>query len=304
MDGGLIAARYLHYVTLALVFGALAYGYYGRSLDVASPARAMSWLAVLGSVGVLFGAHAVLAATVAGLGGGPESLADHELWAVVLVETDFGRVWIARLLLAAVLLLISLALARADNRPLRIVGTAIAGLLVASVALTGHAASLEGNAGLLHRAADAAHILAAMTWLGALPPLLMLLRAASTDGAAAGEAALRLHQFHAVGLAAVLVLVASGIANTWFLVGSLSDMVGTPYGQVLLLKLSLFALMLTLAAMNRFQSAPRLRRSLTDGTGREAAVTALRIQVRLELVLALVVLATVSILGAIAPGGI
>lgn len=304
MDGGLIAARYLHYVALALAFGALAYGYYGRRLDVLSLARAMSRLAVLGSVGVLFGALAVLAATVAGLGGGPESLADHELWAVVLVETDFGRVWIARLLLAAVLLLISLALARTDNRPFRIVGTAIAGLLVASVALTGHAASLEGNAGLLHRAADAAHILAAMTWLGALPPLLMLLRAASTNGAAAGEAALRLHQFHAVGLAAVLVLVASGIANTWFLVDSLSDIVGTPYGQVLLLKLALFALMLTLAAMNRFHSAPRLRRSLADGTGREAAVAALRTQVRLELVLGLVVLAAVAILGAIAPGSI
>ena len=304
MDGGLIAARYLHYVTLALAFGALAYGYYDRRRDEPSLARAMSWLAVISSVGVLFGAHAVLAATVAGLGGGPESLADHELWAVVLVETDFGRIWIARLLLAVVLLLISLALARADNRPLRIVGTAMAGLLVASVALTGHAASLEGNAGLLHRATDAAHILAAMTWLGALPPILMLLRAASTGGAAVGEAALRLHQFHSVGLAAVLVLVASGIANTWFLVGSLSDMVETNYGQVLLLKLALFGLMLTLAAVNRFQSAPRLRRSLTDGTSREAAVTALRIQVRLELVIGLAVLATVSVLGTLGPSGI
>jgi len=96
----------------------------------------------------------------------------------------------------------------------------------------------------------------------------------------------------------------TGIANTWFLVGSLSDMVGTPYGQVLLLKLALFALMLVLAAMNRVRSAPRLRRSLSHRAGGGTAVTALRIQVRLELVIGLAVLATVSVLGTLAPGGI
>lgn len=304
MDGGLIAARYLHYVTLALAFGALAYGHYGRREILPGVARAMSRLAVVGSVGVLFGAHAVLAATVAGLGGGPESLADHELWAVVLVETDFGRVWVARLLLGVLLIFISAALVRVESRPLRIAGTIVAGLLVASVALTGHAASLEGNAGLLHRAADAAHILAAMTWLGALPPLLLLLRPASTDGAAASEAALRLHQFHAVGLAAVLVLVASGLANTWFLVESPAGLIETSYGQVLLLKLALFALMLVLAAMNRFHATPRLRRTITDGAKWGVAVAALRTQVQMELGIGLVVLAAVSVLGAMAPGRI
>ncbi|WP_296817955.1 copper homeostasis membrane protein CopD [Brevundimonas sp.] len=303
-DGGLIAARFVHYVALALAFGALAYGHYGRREILPGVARAMSRLAVFGSVGVLFGAHAVLAATVAGLGGGPESLADHELWAVVLVETDFGRVWIARLLLALVLLLVSVALARRESRPLRIAGSIVAALLVASVALTGHAASLEGNAGLLHRAADAAHILAAMTWLGALPALLLLLRAASTDGAAANEAALRLHQFHTIGLAAVLVLVASGVVNTWFLVGSLAGLIGTPYGQVLLLKLALFALMLVLAARNRFGATPRLRRSLSDEVHRRSAVRLLQARVNGEIVLGVSVLGAVAMLGAMAPDSV
>ena len=300
IDAGRIAARFVHYVALALAFGALAYGHYGRREILPGVARAMSQLAVIGSVGVLFGAHAVLAATVVGLGGGPDSLTDHELWAVVLVETDFGRVWIARLLLAVVLLLISLALVRVDNRPLRVGGTVVAGLLVTSVALTGHAASLEGTARLLHHAADAAHILAAVTWLGALPPLLLLLRAASTDGAAAGEAALRLHQFHTIGLTAVLVLVASGAVNTWFLVGSPAGLIDTPYGQVLLLKLALFTLMLLVAAMNRFMVAPRLRRS-NDEALRNSTVRMLRAQVAAELVLGVLVLAAVAMLGAVAP---
>lgn len=303
-DGGLIAARFVHYVALAFAFGALAYGYYGRREILPGVARAMSRLAVVGSVGVLFGAHAVLAATVAGLGGGPESLADHELWALVLVETDFGHVWVARLLLGVVLIFISAALMRVESRPLRIAGTIVAGLLVASVALTGHAASLEGNAGLLHRAADAAHILAAMTWLGALPPLLLLLRAASTDGAAAGEAALRIRQFHTVGLLAVLVLVASGLANSWFLVGSLSNLVETPYGQVLLLKLALFALMLVLAARNRFVATPRLQRSLNVAAQQGSAIRLLQTQVSAELVLGVLVAAAVSLLGTMAPGGV
>ena len=76
IDAGLIAARFVHYVALALAFGALAYGYYGRREILPGVARAMSRLAVVGSVGVLFGAHVVLAATVAGLGGGLDSLAD------------------------------------------------------------------------------------------------------------------------------------------------------------------------------------------------------------------------------------
>jgi putative copper export protein len=39
---------------------------------------------------------------VAGLGGGIASLSDSTLWSAILQDTDFGRVWVVRLLMAAI----------------------------------------------------------------------------------------------------------------------------------------------------------------------------------------------------------
>lgn len=54
------------------------------------------------SLALLLAALSVLAATVAGLGGGIASLSDSTLWSAILQDTDFGRVWVVRLLMAAI----------------------------------------------------------------------------------------------------------------------------------------------------------------------------------------------------------
>jgi putative copper resistance protein D len=43
-----------------------------------------------------------------------------------------------------------------------------------------------------------------------------------------------------VGYVAVAVLIASGLINGWYLVGSFAALLGTLYGRLLLVKLSLF----------------------------------------------------------------
>jgi copper resistance protein D len=43
-----------------------------------------------------------------------------------------------------------------------------------------------------------------------------------------------------MGYVAVAVLIASGLINSWFLVGSFAALLGTLYGRLLLVKLSLF----------------------------------------------------------------
>src|SRR3981189_3115826 len=53
-------------------------------------------------------------------------------------------------------------------------------------------------------------------------------------------------------------LVASGLINDGFLVGSVSSLLTTLYGQILLAKLGLFGAMLALAAANRFWLVPRM----------------------------------------------
>jgi putative copper export protein len=48
------------------------------------------------------------------------------------------------------------------------------------------------------------------------------------------------------------------LINSWFLVGSVSSLLTTLYGQILLAKVAFFAAMLALAAANRFWLVPRM----------------------------------------------
>jgi putative copper resistance protein D len=236
------------------------------------------------------------------MGGGFASLSDATLWSAIVKDTDFGRVWIARLAMAAILIATSLATWRRPGRGLHRLGLLLAGGLVATVALTGHAQAEEGPSGMVHRLADAAHLVAAGVWLGVLPPLLFLLRR-RPDGTVEdpGLVAARLHAFHAIGLASVVALAVTGGVNSWFLVGSPERLVTTTYGRILLVKLALFALMIGFAADNRLRLTPTLFRDLSRGSGGREILPRLRSHIRSELVFGMLVLAAVAALGAIAP---
>lgn len=299
IEAGLIAARFVHYIALVLAFGAFAYAGFG---DRAEPivSRRLRRLAVASSAAVLVAAVAVLAATTAGLAGGYDALADASLWSTVLLETDFGQVWSARLL-AALLLTSALLGAGTKRGVFRALGLLTAGALLVSVALTGHAQIETGWPGRIHRVADALHLAAAGLWLGALAPLLYLLSARLPPAHSAKVAAERLVAFHNVGLVAVLVLVGTGLVNSWFLVGTPARLLDTAYGQVLLIKLALFAAMIALAAGNRLRHVPALRRQAEACGDAAAALSRLRRQVKAELILGVLVLLAVAVLGAIAP---
>lgn len=187
-------------------------------------------------------------------------------------------------------------------RAVKRVGLLLAAGLVVTVALTGHAAAEEGSSGLVHRAADAAHLLAAAVWLGALPPLLFLLRrGASGLGEDLSTASARVVGFHTIGLGAVAVLIVSGAVNSWFLVASLVALLATTYGRLLLAKLALFAVMIGLAAEDRLRLVPALARDLASGDRGEQSAAALRLRIRAELAVGMLVLLAVAVLGAIEP---
>jgi copper resistance protein D len=103
--------------------------------------------------------------------------------------------------------------------------------------------------------ADALHLLAAGAWIGGLLALAHILAADQED---VGQVLMR---FSGMGYVAVAVLMASGLVNGWYLVGSLAALMGTSYGQLLLVKLCLFAGMLGLALTNRFWLVPSLGRN-------------------------------------------
>lgn len=178
---------------------------------------------------------------------------NRETLGTVLAQTLFGRVWVIRSVLAAALaaaLLLSRRGAALDTT-----SALLAAGLLASLAWAGHAAAERGADRLVHLSADAAHLLAAGAWLGALLPLAHVL--ARSPALEVAERTAR--RFSVMGIVCVSVLAITGTASAWYTVGSVPALFGTSYGRLLLAKLALFAGMIALAAANRLRWTPRLR---------------------------------------------
>ena len=180
--------------------------------------------------------------------------------------------------------------------------TAAAGLVVAaSFAWTGHGAATEGPGGPVHLVADIVHAIAAALWLGALAALtILLMRRAGPDDLALHRA---LHGFAGLGTLAVGLLVLTGLVNSWFLIGPdrIAGLGASLYGQLLIAKLALFALMLALAAGNRFRLTPGLGSVLARGEDPRQALQRLRRSVVAETLVGAVLLALVAMMGTLAP---
>jgi putative copper export protein/mono/diheme cytochrome c family protein len=231
-----------------------------------------------------------------------------ELIGTVLTATGFGRLWQLRFAVAVVLagFLLFCHLTGRHSRWLFFgsVGGLLSGVLLASLALAGHGADDSGTAGIWHLGADLLHLLAAGAWLGSLPPLVFVLWQAREPGA---SAPLRVAQaattrFSTLGLLTVATLIATGIVNTWYLVGSVPSLVGTPYGRVLLIKLALFAGMLALAALNRLKLTPLLLALPADPVAVPDPVRRLYRSAMAESSLALLLLLVVGSLVHLTPG--
>jgi putative copper resistance protein D len=205
----------------------------------------------------------------------------------VLRETRFGTLCTARLGLA-LLLAVLLLWPRAALLQL-----AAAAALIVLLAWVGHAGAATGPAANVHLASDIAHLLAAAAWLGGLPALALLLawsrKAAVPDEVAARATA----RFSWLGMVSVAVLLASGIANSWFLLSGPRDLWATDYGRLVMLKILLFAAMVGVAAVNRFRLTPRLPAA--------GALRALQRNSLAETGLGLVVLLAVGAMGTMAP---
>jgi putative copper resistance protein D len=217
----------------------------------------------------------------------------------VVNQTQFGFVSEIRLGLAIVLAgcLIYDRLALTDwLAPAAAVG------LSAALAWSGHGGSTPGPLGNLHLAADVLHLIAAASWIGGLVPLVLLLALARRHptirwASAASDSAER---FSILGIVSVATLFATGIVNAWILVGSFNALFATQYGQLLMLKMILFAIMLAFAAVNRLALTPRLAGSPESG----ARIDALRRLTRnsvVEIVLGLTIFAIVGMLGTLHP---
>ncbi|MFJ5936911.1 copper resistance CopC/CopD family protein [Streptomyces sp. NPDC093071] len=92
---------------------------------------------------------------------------------------------------------------------------------------------------------DILHLLAVAAWLGGLTVLLVALHRAPSVERAAVE------RFSKVAFASVAVLAATGLYQSWRQVGSWSALTGTRYGQLLLVKIGLMAVLVGIAWISR-----------------------------------------------------
>ncbi|HWK47553.1 MAG TPA: copper homeostasis membrane protein CopD [Stellaceae bacterium] len=289
MAEALIASRLVQFVTVMALFGTALFPYYagtGRSPTGFGriPSR---WLAGL----ALLSALAWLLCEAASMGDGWAAVIDGEIIRTVLLDTEFGHVWLVRLALCAGLLA-GLWWPGTSQLP----SMMLSGLLLASLAGTGHAAMDDGIPGLAHRANQVTHLLAAGIWLGGLLPLAGLVgRSLATGRTELATIALR--RFSRVGYGAVALLILTGAVNSWFLVGTWRNLSATDYGRLLLVKLALFTAMVVLATVNRFRLLPRLT------TPRVDTLVDFRRTIAAELMLGLLILAVISVLGTWAPAG-
>lgn len=302
-DWGLIAIRFSLYANLMLLVGMSSFALYAlmrterETTDLLHRfARWLRWLAVVGLAVSTVG-FAALAANMFGIG---LFALDGEMLATMVTDTPVGMAWQWR---SAALLMAVLAALRATRNPTPcfLVVAVTGSVALATLAWSGHAGATEGMVGSFHRLSDIVHLLAAAVWLGAIVAFHLLLT--PSQGVPPADklrlAHRALDQFAKVGTICVLLIVATGLFNSQMIVGiaNLTRAMSAPYGQMLLLKLVLFAAMLILAAFNRWRLTPALAKSGGGGL----AVAAIKRSLWLETLAGGGVLALVAGLGMLQP---
>lgn len=296
-DWQLIAVRFGVYATLAILFGLSAFGLYGLRGGGRGALALRGWLIASSIAGLLLSASWLLLMA--------SSMADVPLWPVDCAAIDdllsgsaIGTAWKVRMIA-----LVIAGLAATRTRWLSVVAASSA-VALASLAWTGHGSVGERMPGWAHLGADILHLIASAAWVGALVGLILLVARpiVRVDRNHLDMTHLALHGFGVVGTFVVATIVVTGLINSWFMVGigNLSSLATTLYGQLLLAKLALFAVMLALAALNRFRLTPAFEHSIAAADHR-GALGALRMSLAFETACVTAILALVALLGTLAP---
>ena len=243
------------------------------------------WLADGGAAVLLSSAVLRLVAQLITIGG-PEALKSATTYRFVLMNTTWGHGW-ALEMIAGLYAVWALSRVRHGKSWWLVAGAAP--LLGVAAGLSGHAVAIETRAqlGVL---LDTIHIVAAAGWVGGLAAIVFAAvpPAMRVGGGAAGSLAIVVRAFSPVALTCAAALVVSGGPAAWFQIGSIEGFWTSQYGQRLLTKLALLAIMAALGAYNWRSVAPVLERA-------EGAVRLQR-SARAELVFAVLILVVTAVL--------
>ncbi|MFI6092434.1 copper resistance CopC/CopD family protein [Streptomyces sp. NPDC051218] len=273
--GGLYGfARYLSYAGFILVVGGAAFvlGCWPRGAGVRPVQRLVvsGWVTLTASTLVML----LFRAPYTGSG----KLADAFDMAKLgdVLQTKTGAALVSRLLLlAAAALFIAVLFGAYEKRTdpkerkdltfgLAIGGGVVAVGLGATWAMAEHAST--GIQAGLAMPVDVVHLLAVAAWLGGLAALVVALYFAPAVEAGA------VRRFSRVAFCSVVALAATGLYQSWRQVGSWSALTGTWYGQLLLIKVGLVAVLVGIAWISRRWTA-RITGQAGDMAPEAAAAT-------------------------------
>jgi putative copper resistance protein D len=290
-EAALITCRFLHNASAILLWGGFAYLWLcvpkKLAQEIAQQLNPFRVVAIAIAVATIVAALPLEAGMI---GDGWADTIDVSIVRAVLFATSVGRAW--QLQVLAALLLLLTAVLPAGSRAM---ATAItSGLLLASLALTGHAAMHEGWQGLAHRINDVVHVLAGGMWVGALIPLMLILKRPG-EAAYPADTRIALMRFSSMGHFAVTFVVASGVINTLFVLGHLPTDWSSPYQAMLAAKIALVSAMIALALVNRYRFVPKAAQNQSH------ALRAIRRGTAMEIILSLLVIGLVSWFGTLEP---
>jgi putative copper resistance protein D len=227
-------------------------------------------------------------------------------WLNVLTGTQFGHIWLFRVIVSLVFGIILWVMARTSGRRsfLRTTLVELSVLELVSLAWAGHATASPGPFGIVHLLGDALHLLASAFWPGALVPLaaFLFLLLKSSQVEAIGLASSVVRRFSASSQIAVAGMALTGLLNSIFMVGSFRALLTSAYGQILVSKLILFFAMVGFGAWNFFLLKPRIAVELpTVNLAQNSAVHLLLRNVLWEIGLGTLVILIVGLLGITPP---
>jgi copper transport protein len=275
-EGLALAGRWALYWGLALLVGATATGLLVLGGRLPPAARPLLWaamaLAVTGFAAVVLAEWSAVGVPFGALvASGPGRALVREAVALVLAGGAVG-----------------VLLARPQSRSALVSVGVTAAVAMGAHAAGGHAAGQSSlRAGNL--LVQWTHLVAVGTWIGGLVWLLAGLRGRNRPDQVAAVV-----RFSRLAAPVLAVVVLTGLARAAGEVGSPQRLLTTSFGRTLLVKLGLVAVLLALAAANRYRTVP----ALTAGAG---TLGMLRRVVRGELAVAASILVAAALLSELPP---
>jgi copper transport protein len=173
-------------------------------------------------------------------------------------------------------------------------------VLVIAASMVAQSDAIGGPWELAKIAATAFHLLATCAWLGGLIALATVL----IPGEQVEEIDQLIPRFSRVAQLSVVTLLVTGSMHALAVAGGVSQLTSSRYGFVLLIKVTIFGLMLLMGNEGRkyaARAAFRQSHQQPDGAVRTGGISTLAVVMGAELCIAFVILSTTSLLVMVAP---